>query len=420
MPNTEDNPSLIQSLRLGFLAIPLSFVAIPLYLNISDFYARNFSLDLIKIGLLLIFVRAIDLVQDPIIGKFSDQLAQKNFSHQKILRYACIFLALSFFAVFNPPSSLNTMQASLWFVLTLVITYTGFNFAVINFESLIALTAKNDYQRISLNSLKEFLGLIGMILAFTLPTIFGGDEQKSYLLLSAVFVGLILLFLTVFLPRISLDQSTITQQRISLFATFKDRNFVFLLSILAINSIATSLPAANLNFFTRDVLDAESKLGWFLSIYFLSACFFIPLWKFFFNRFGIIKSWICAIIGSVLTFIFAYFLDHNNANLFYIVCLFSGMFLGADLIAAPAILGNISSRNPQITSSYFALWNMVNKFGLMIAASGSLIILGFLGYHPRNFSTANLDNIKFFYALLPCALKLCVIWLLIKFRNYEN
>ena len=420
MPNTEDHLSWFQSFRIGFLAIPLSFVAIPLYLNISDFYARNFALDLITIGSLLVLVRAIDLLQDPLIGKFSDQLSKRNFSHQKILRYACIFLAISFFAVFNPPHNLNSTQASIWFVVTLIITYTGFNFAVINFESLIALTAKNNQQRIYLNSTKEFLGLIGMILAFILPTIFAEDEQKSYLVLSLVFVSLIALFLTILLPKKLDDFTAKTSEKISLFSTFKDRNFVFFLTILTVNSVATSLPAANLNFFTRDVLEAENRLGWFLAIYFLSACFFIPLWKFCFNRFGLVKSWITAILGSVLTFIFAYFLNSETANLFYFVCLLSGAFLGADLIAAPTILGNISSQNPTTTSSYFALWNMMNKFGLMIAASGSLIILGFLGYHPGNSATANLDNVRLFYALLPCALKLCVIWLLIKFRNYEN
>ncbi len=420
MHNTENQLSWFQSLRIGFLAIPLSFVAIPLYLNISDFYARKFALDLITIGSLLILVRAIDLLQDPLIGNFSDQLSKRNFSHQKILRYSCIFLAISFFAVFNPPHILNTTQASIWFVVTLIITYTGFNFAVINFESIIALTARNNQQRISLNSVKEFLGLIGMILAFILPTVFAEDEQKSYLVLSFVFVGLIALFLTILLPKESESVITKKQEKTSLFSTFKDRKFVFFLIILTINSISTSLPAANLNFFTRDVLQAESHLGWFLAIYFLSACFFIPLWKLCFNRFGLVKSWIAAIFGSVLTFVFAYFLNSETANLFFIVCLFSGAFLGADLIAAPAILGNISSQNPAITSSYFALWNMMNKFGLMIAASGSLIILGFLGYHPGNSAIANLDNVRLFYALLPCALKLCVIWLLIKFRNYEN
>jgi len=66
------------------------------------------------------------------------------------------------------------------------------------------------------------------------------------------------------------------------------------------------------------------------------------------------------------------------------------------------------------------MWNLAVKFGLMIAASGSLIALSFFGYQPTNATNTGLQAVAFFYAALPCLLKMLVIMLLLKWKKYEN
>lgn len=419
------NQSKSQLLFLSSLALPLAFVGIPIYLNIADFYARSFDLNLALIGFLLIFIRAFDALQDPAIGWFSDYLASKKITRRKIITFASALLALGFYLVFNPPLSLSQNAAIAYFALTLALTYTCFNFVTINFESLAAITARNDSQRITINSYKEFFGLIGMILAFILPAIlsqfFAFSVSESYAALSFVFAALILLATLVFLPRLKIDLEFFSSaKRLSFFNILKDKKFFFFLGIFITNSVAVSLPAANLNFFIRDILHDEKNLGWFLAIYFLSACLFIPLWKTLFKRFGIVQTWILSIGFSVLTFLFAYFLKAENSLYFYGVCFFSGAFLGADLIAPPTILAQLTQHKKELISSYFSVWNLAVKLGLMIAASGSLIALSFFGYHPANATNEGLQAVAFFYAALPCLLKMLVIIFLLKWKKYEN
>ncbi|MDX2082401.1 MAG: MFS transporter [Rickettsiales bacterium] len=417
---------------LSFLALPLAFVGIPIYLNISDFYAQKFQLSLTLIGILLIFIRVVDALQDPLIGYFSDYLARKKISRQKIISVSALFLVLSFYLVFNPPLFLNKNLAITWFFITLIFTYSFFNFTIINFEALIAIIAKDDRERIIINSCKEFLGLIGMILAFILPTILvqnlAQSDQQNYHVLSLTFAVLIVLAVLFFLPKIQIDNENLSQKisasfskKITFLAVWRDQKFLFFLLIFLVNSIAVSLPAANLNFYIREVLNSEKNLGWFLSIYFLSACFFIPIWKILFNKIGVIKLWILSISFSVLTFFLAYFLDNQTWQYFYFVCFFSGIFLGCDLIAPPIILAQIISSKKELASSYFSMWNLVAKLGLMIAASTSLIVLGFFGYQPENWSQnlawRDLNLIAFFYALLPCILKIITILLLKKWQK---
>ncbi len=406
---------------ISFLAVPLAFVGIPIYLNVADFYAQNFSLNLALIGILLVFIRGFDAIQDPLVGYFSDRLSARNFSHQKIIRLFSVILCLGFYLVFNPPKNLSPTLAATWFGVSLTLTYLAFNFVLINFESMIATSAKDDSARVSINSMKEFLGLIGMILAFILPgiftQIFAQDASRSYFWLSICF--LILVAIANFLFK-SQGQIKVSQaKQINYLAIFHDKKFIAFLTVFLINSIAVSLPAANMNFYVRDVLDAEKNIPWFLSLYFVSAALFMTLWRFLFTKFGLTKSWILSIFGSVLTFIGAFFLGAETANYFFLVCIFSGAFLGADLIAPPVILAQITSNKNELVSSYFSIWNFTTKLGLMVAASGSLIILGLFDYSSGISSNAPPYLISFFYAALPCLLKTLVIALILRFKKYE-
>ena len=417
-----------QILSFSFLALPLAFVGIPIYLNISDFYARKFDIDLATIGFLLIFIRVIDAVQDPFIGYFSDSLSQKGISHKKIIYIASSFLCLSFYLVFNPPALLNQGLSIIWFIIFLTTTYSCFNFVVINFESLAAIIAKNDQERIAINSSKEMLGVVGMIFAFLLPTsfiyFFHLDPNSLYLVLSLVFVGLMLVATFGFFRKVKAENIILTKIstfRLKFFEILQDRKFLFFLGIFLLNSVAVSLPAANLNFYIRDVLQKEESLGLFLSLYFISACLFIPLWKYLSNKFGMVRSWILSISFSVITFFFAYFINANNAHYFYLVCLFSGACLGADLITPPAMLAKIIANKKEMTSSYFSLWNLIAKLGLMIAASSSLIFLGMSGYKPGFSAGSSINHISFVYAILPCILKVVTIFNLTFFtKKFPN
>ena len=262
-----------QILSFSFLALPLAFVGIPIYLNISDFYARKFDIDLATIGFMLIFIRTIDAVQDPFIGYFSDLLSQKGISHKKIIYIASSFLCLSFYLVFNPPSFINQGLPIIWFIIFLTTTYSCFNFVVINFESLAAIIAKNDQERIAINSSKEMLGVVGMIFAFLLPTsfiyFFHLNPNSLYSVLSLIFAGLMLVATFGFFRKVkagNIISTNISTFRLKFFEILQDRKFLFFLGIFLLNSVAVSLPAANLNFYIRDVLQKEESSGIFLSL----------------------------------------------------------------------------------------------------------------------------------------------------------
>ena len=68
-----------QGLRYGLMALPLAFVALPLYVFLPNYYARSFGLPLASLGVLLLLARVADALIDPLLGRWIDRL----FAHSK-------------------------------------------------------------------------------------------------------------------------------------------------------------------------------------------------------------------------------------------------------------------------------------------------------------------------------------------------
>ncbi|MCH9697612.1 MAG: MFS transporter, partial [Gammaproteobacteria bacterium] len=60
------------------MALPLSFASMPLYIHATDFYATEYQVSLVTLGIVLLLLRLVDAVQDPIIGVISDKFQDKK------------------------------------------------------------------------------------------------------------------------------------------------------------------------------------------------------------------------------------------------------------------------------------------------------------------------------------------------------
>ena len=65
-------------LSYGLLALPLAFVAMPLYMALPSHYAQNFAVPLGLLGLALLLARLADALCDPWIGRWVDQVLMRS------------------------------------------------------------------------------------------------------------------------------------------------------------------------------------------------------------------------------------------------------------------------------------------------------------------------------------------------------
>ncbi len=120
-------------------------------------------------------------------------------------------------------------------------------------------------------------------------------------------------------------------------------------------------------------------------------------------------------ILALASFAGAAFLDAGDLTPFILICLASGVALGADMTLLPALFATASSDIGTETSEGFGLWNFASKFSLAFAAVLFLPLLEAAGFNPGTGEiTPNaLSTLTLFYAVIPLGLKLVAIALLL-------
>ena len=156
--------------RLGLPALPLAFVALPLYMVWPHHVATSFGLSLGLLGGLLFVVRLLDGLLDPLIGHAVDGLLNKGGT--TLLRrclLAGLVLALSFIWLFFPQWLLGptlTMDALLVLLSVLLLcAYLAYSFLNIALQAWGAGIAGDHTERSRLVGWREGLGLLGVISA---------------------------------------------------------------------------------------------------------------------------------------------------------------------------------------------------------------------------------------------------------------
>lgn len=398
----------------GLFGLPLALVALPIYVYVPQFYEERFGLSLTLIGAALLAARIFDAFIDPLIGLWIDR-TRNDHGYGRFILIALPLLTLGFVALFHPPA-LSGRQALAWFLCTLLLVYAGFSLAMIAHQSWGAALTQALSERSRLTATREAFGLLGVILAASLTGWLGFDWLSGIFIFTLIVSAAILLGLAP-KPVYSL-YSTATHSGFSaMLEPFRNRRFRWLFAVFIVSGIAAAIPATLFLFFVKDQLQLAQYAGLFLVLYFVAAACSMPLWAVLARRFGEARSWLIGMLLSAAAFIWAYGLSAGDALPFGLICVLSGLTLGADLALPPALLAAIIGRaghSGQREGAYFGVWNWATKMNLALAAGIALPLLELLGYVPGTINNDGTQALSVGYALLPCLLKLAAAGLLLR------
>ena len=403
--------------RYGLMGLPLAFVALPLYVVLPNFYARNFGLSLASLGLVLLGARLLDAFIDPLLGRWSDRLYAQ--SARAVLAWAglaAIVLGLGFALLFFPPFRHPTALL-LWVAGCLAVTYIAYSSLSILHQAWGARLGGDEAQRSRIVAWREGLGLLGVILASISPVALGLPATTA-LFFIALGLGWWAWRLARHPGTPALDSVSgySAGRPTSLWLPFSRPAFRALLGVFVVNGIATAIPATLMLFFVQDRLQASAQdESLFLGSYFVCAALAMPLWLKVVARLGLARTWILGMLLSVAVFAFASQLGAGDTAAFTVVCALAGAALGTDLALPGALLaGTIDSHGDRgrAEGAYFGWWNFATKLNLALAAGLALPALGWLGYAPGARDAQALQMLTWAYCLVPCALKLLAAWLL--------
>ena len=398
-----------QGLPYGALGLPLAFVALPLYVVLPNHYASEFGIPLATLGAMLLGARLLDALADPLIGRWADGWLSHSARRVLIVAaLAAVLLALGFRGLFFPPVTGGAALLA-WCAALLALTYLSYSVLTVLHQAWGARLGGGEDQRARIVAWREGLALVGVLVASVLPSVAGLSVT------SAVFAMALLLAVALLgaAPRPQLGARAGATP--SLLAPLRTPAFKRLLAIYLVNGVASAVPATLVLFFIRDRLQAPNFEPLFLASYFAAGALSMPLWVRAVARFGLGRSWLAGMLLAVLTFAWASALGAGDVAAFTVVCLASGVALGADLSLPGALLAGVIQRaghGQQLEGAYFGWWNFCTKLNLALAAGLALPLLGLAGYAPGARDPQALQALTLAYCLLPCFLKLLAAALL--------
>jgi GPH family glycoside/pentoside/hexuronide:cation symporter len=384
-----------QLFAYGGLGLPLAFAALPLYVHLAPFYSAYLSLTLL--GLLLLGLRFFDAVIDPLLGALFDR-----FPHPRRLILAALpLLGLGWVGLFNPPA-----QGVLpWLIATLPLPTVGYSLASVVHNTWGARIHPAPHERTRLFAAREGFGLVGVVLAATLPLLLSPDLASGLKAMGWIFLALLAAFAgwTMWAaPAMRSDGHGVPLRRF--LHPFSNRAFARFIPGYLLNGVAAALPATLVIFFIDDVLQLKAWGGLFLGLYFVSGALGLPLWVALARRIGKLEAWLASMLLSVATFAGAFWLGSGDLVGFALVCVASGLALGADLALPPALVADFIDHDDQpVPGAYYGLLGFFAKFTLALAAGIALPLLALLGYQP---GSSQVWALSATYALLPCLLKI--------------
>ena len=386
----------------GLLGAPLAMAALPLFVQLPAYYATHLGMALAPLGVVLFIARAIDMLQDPLLGHLLDRAPAAQ--RRRWMTLGAGVLSLAFAALWLPPSG---VPAGVWLALMLVVAYGAHSLVNIAYLAWAAQLPA----ALGAAAWREGLGLVGMLSASLIPAaILAGDPAQIRPRLAAYSVGFALLMAAAMVallryaptPRRS-DGGVTAAASGSLRESWRElagnRTVRALLLPYFLNALSVAIPATLALFYIADQLGAPQLSGLFLACYFGAAACGLPAWTALARKWGPLRCWRLGMLLSVAGFCGAALLGNGDLIPYAIVCIAAGTALGADLALPPVLLGQAIGER---LGAGYGLFTLLGKLALAIAGL-SLPLLAWLDYRPGHGGGAGLVAA---YAVVPCLLKL--------------
>ncbi|KPD10563.1 MFS transporter [Phaeobacter sp. 11ANDIMAR09] len=402
--------------RVSLYALMLAAAGIPLYIHLPRFASVELGIGLGTIGAILLVIRLIDLVQDPLIGWAIDRWprAQALFATT-----AAVGLAIGFPMLFSPRSGPNVIPQ---LVAVLVLLFSAYSLGMILLYGRSATLAKEPTPKalMTLAAFREGGMLAGVIIAAIAPAVFialgfGSQGYPAF----GLFLG-VLALITAAITLPIWRRTPIQGDGFSL-AGLSQAGALRLLALALVNSLPVAITSTLFLFFVEDRLQLPGKAGPLLILFFLSAGLSVPLWARMSQRLGAKITLLIAMPLAILGFVGAAFLAPGNMVGFALVCVASGAALGADMVILPAMFSVALTKAGLKASLAFGIWSFAGKLGLALAAFAVLPVLERSGFTPGTSNSATaLNTLNISYAVIPCILKLGALALVLALPSEDQ
>jgi glycoside/pentoside/hexuronide:cation symporter, GPH family len=299
-----------------------------------------------------------------------------------------------------------------------LITYAGWTLIAVPYYAWGAELSADRHVRTRLAGSREGFTITGIFIAIAVPTLLdiaGQPERVLEVISDGLWLALPLAVVLALLlvperaaPAAGTTPATPVARLAGLLANRPMRRLVM---AYLLSNAANALPAALFLFYVTQVLQADTAIGSFLGLYFLAGIAALPVWVHLSRRHGKARTWNLSMLLACAAFVWVPWLNAGDLVAYGLICLVTGIALGADL-ALPASLQadmvelDTQQSGQQRAGLLFGLWGLTTKLAAALGIGIAFGILALAGFDPRGTNTDTvLLSLALLYGLAPVLLK---------------
>lgn len=417
--------------RLLAYALPAFVVAlptIPVYIHLPSLYGVQLGLGLATTGYILLAARLFDTVTDPLVGILCDRFSLHGLRRKPWIAAGAVIAGFGLYKILNPAEGITGAYLLIWSL----VLYAGWTMVAVPYLAWGAELSSDYHERTRITAWREGCGLLGIIGAGVLGAAtvsLGWSEAESIGAIAWAAIALGIVAIPLLLRAVpersehSAPQSNREKPRLldDLRTLSLNGPFLRLLCAWFLNGVANGIPATLFFIYLEYGLGANAEYRpLFVLTYFVAAILSIPLWFRFSGQIGKHRAWCWAMLAACLAFVCVPWIGIGEFFAFGVICVVTGMALGADLALPPALQADVTDyANYRFgraqTGLQFALWGMSTKFALAAAVGMALPGLELAGFDPEVPSDAGRWALVVIYAIVPVVIKTLAILLVWRF-----
>jgi len=385
-----------------------SLLGLVVAVNLQYFYTDYVGLGPGLVAWVLLLARLFDAVADPLMGYISDRTQTRFGRRRPYIVGSAVPLGIAFYLLFAPPvlGDPAMHQAGLLIYLAAMYTLTYFIWTVgaIPYYSLGAELSDDYHERTQIISVREGMGLAGLLAATILPAylihLYGGRD--GYAAMGAVLGLSTTLFLVI--SGVTVPERPEFQGRESMnpyagiVMTLRRPQFRVLLIAFACSALAAAVPAVLVIYiavyiigtpawWVASIPDWLPTWSYYLLLYFVCGVISLPLWNRVAARFGKKATWGAAIALATVTSAACFWLTEGAVGYYSILLVLGGISFGNYQTLPPSMVADLIDHDEVLTGgrregAFFALWSFVIKAANAVTGFAVLVVLDQVGYAP--------------------------------------
>ncbi|WP_082671985.1 MFS transporter [Thiomicrospira sp. XS5] len=410
----------------GLMGLPLAMLGVPFYFYMPNYWFENWGVSLTAIGLALFVTRLTDMLTDPLVGFYSDRWV-RHLGYLRQIQLGSLLLVVgcgSLFFPFEPAFQQHTFG---YLVLWSFMTFLGWTLISVPYQALVSKLTHQTDLKTRLTSFREGFGLIGVMLALSLPVILS-QSPTSLEVFQTLFVlllfglALALLLQAWWFKEVLNGPEGDFNHPVSIQTLWRQHRWSFgIMPAYFLNNLANAFPATLFMFFVTYALQMEAQAGVLLAVFFVSGVLGLPFWFWLSTKVEKYQAWAFSMLFSAISFTGLIWVGAGDFNGYLLVCILTGLSLGADL-ALPSslqvdLVHRLERKSVRAAGTMFGLWGLLTKLAVALSLGIALPLLEAL--QLKQGAPAAMNALWWMYGLVPVVLKLvAVVWVFRQGRQW--